>query len=315
MHVTSGRWRLGLLLASAAALMWATLPIALKLMLEEMDAYTITWYRLLGAALVLGVYLARRGGLPAYKGFVRGSWGLILTAALGLAGNYLLYLLGLNYVSPGTAQIVIQLAPIILLLGSLILFKEAFFRIQWMGLLVLGVGLLLFFNDKLDELTDLGANRTIGVALVLASAVTWGGYALAQKQLLINFTSVQILWTIYLVCSAILLPLSTPGQLFSLGISELILLAFLIANTLVAYGCFAESLEHWEASRVSALLSTTPLITIGIVSLLARLNPEMMSPEQLNGLSILGAALVVGGSIAIAVGKTGTTARISLPAD
>ena len=53
MHVSSGRWLYGFLLALTTTLLWGVLPIMLKEVLKVMDPYTVTWYRLLSAGLVL----------------------------------------------------------------------------------------------------------------------------------------------------------------------------------------------------------------------------------------------------------------------
>ena len=45
MHATTGRWKLGLALALVTAVCWGLLPIALRIVLDGMDAWTITWYR------------------------------------------------------------------------------------------------------------------------------------------------------------------------------------------------------------------------------------------------------------------------------
>ena len=37
LHQASGRWKLGLLLALITAACWSTLPVALKITLEELD--------------------------------------------------------------------------------------------------------------------------------------------------------------------------------------------------------------------------------------------------------------------------------------
>ena len=47
MHVSSGRWLFGLLLALTTAVLWGILPIKLKEVLQVMDPITVTWYRLL----------------------------------------------------------------------------------------------------------------------------------------------------------------------------------------------------------------------------------------------------------------------------
>ncbi|MFX8262295.1 EamA family transporter, partial [Acinetobacter baumannii] len=57
LHRASGRWRLGLSLTLLTALCWATLPIALKITLEQLDPITLTWFRFAVAALGVGGWL------------------------------------------------------------------------------------------------------------------------------------------------------------------------------------------------------------------------------------------------------------------
>lgn len=304
LHRARGNPRIGLLLALATVLLWGFLSIALKLLLVGgMDAFTITWYRLTASALLLGGFQARRGRLPSLRALGVRSWGLLAVALLGLLGNYVLFAVALDYVPPATAQLVIQLAPILFLLGGLTIFREAFSRPQWIGLGVLVAGLLLFFNERLLALFRLSGTEAVGVAIVAVAAVVWAGYALAQKQLLMNLSSVNILLLIYVGATVLLLPLATPSQVATLGRFELGLLAFGIVNTLAAYGCFAEALEHWEASRVSAVISLTPLVTIFAVYAVLAVWPEADIGARLDALGMAGAILIVAGSMMTALGS------------
>jgi drug/metabolite transporter (DMT)-like permease len=81
------------------------------------------------------------------------------------------------------------------------------------------------------------------------------------------------------------------------------MLLFCGLNTLMAYGAFAEALDHWEASRVSAVIALTPLVTLISVWAVSLLTPTLIAPEHLTLLGLLGAILVVAGSVAIAIGK------------
>ena len=55
----SANWRLGFTLSLTTAALWGLLPIALKVVLEGMDAYTIVWWRFAVAAA--GLALAAGG--------------------------------------------------------------------------------------------------------------------------------------------------------------------------------------------------------------------------------------------------------------
>ena len=78
-------------------------------------------------------------------------------------------------------------------------------------------------------------------------------------------------------------------------------LLFAALNTLGAYGCFAAALEHWPASRVSAVLALTPLATLAFGILGARCLPGLVSAEPVSTTSLIGAGLVVMGSIGVSL--------------
>lgn len=298
MHPVTGNWRLGLVLSLITALMWGMLPIALKLLLPVMDAVTITWYRFVAAGLLLGAYLLMSRKLPARSGLSGTGWKLLLVCVAGLCGNYLLYLLGLRLTSPAAAQIVIQLAPAFLLLGGVWIYGETFRIRQWAGFAILLSGLLLFFHDRIDALSSGSGDESLGVALIVLSAIFWAGYALAQKQLLARYSSNAIMWMIYLCAALLLIPVSVPRQVLALDGFGWFLLIFSSLNTLVAYGCFAEALNHWQASRISAVLAITPLVTLAATVILGRLYDGIVY-SRADSLSLLGACIVVAGSIAI----------------
>jgi drug/metabolite transporter (DMT)-like permease len=101
------------------------------------------------------------------------------------------------------------------------------------------------------------------------------------------------------------LPFSDFAPTQDLSQWQWLLLAFCGVNTLIAYGCFAEALAHLEASRVSAIIALTPLLTVLIVQLIPI---EGIVAEPLGALSLLGALMVVCGSVAAATAKGQTTA-------
>lgn len=291
----------GLTLTLVTVACWGMLPVALKALLVYMDPWTITWYRFLVAAIVLGGWLAFTGGLPRPRAWSASAALLLAVAVLGLVGNYVLYLVGLDHVEPGTAQVVIQLAPMFLLLGGLFVFREPFRAGQWLGLAVLVTGLVVFFHDRLAMLVSPGTGPGRGVALIVAAAVTWAAYGLAQKKLGGTLSPASVLLVVYIAAVPLLLPASAPGVLFDLDGAALALLAFCSANTLVAYGCFAEAMKAWEASRVSAVLAVTPLATLGVVSLTHRWFPDHVPAESVDALALGGALMVVAGSATTAL--------------
>lgn len=309
LHQPSGRSRLGFALAAVTMLLWGVLPLALKQALRSLDAVTITWFRFGAASLVLGAFLASRGRLPRVAQLGRTGWGLLAVATLGLAANFLAFLVGLDLTSPASAQVLIQLAPMLLGLGSLVVFRERYAPVQWLGIALLAGGLLAFFSSQLAELGAGGGTTErylLGAGLLVLAAVTWAAYGLAQKQLLRALPSQGLMLCIYVGCFLCFAPGARPAAVPALSAAELGVLLFCAANTLVAYGAFASALSHWEASRVSAVLSLTPLATLGFSLAGAALFPALVHAERVSRTSVAGAAAVVAGSMLVTLGARGS---------
>lgn len=230
-------------------------------------------------------------------------WGLMALAIAGLLANYLLFLIGLEQTSPSNSQVIIQLAPVLMGLGAIAIFKERYILLQWLGLSVLALGLVLFFHEQLRVLVASQTQYLLGSAILVLAAAAWAVYALAQKQLLQRLPSSNIMLGIYGGSAILLTPMSTPTAIATLSPLHLGVLIFCGLNTLIAYGSFAEALEHWEASRVSAVLALTPIVTLVSMQGMSRLFPEAIEPERITGLGAIGAILVVSGSSAIALGR------------
>ncbi len=300
MHQSSGRVGLGFSLALLTAVLWGLLPIALKWLLSSMSAATITWIRFMVAAVLVGLVLLVRRKIPSLRSLNTRKKLLILIAIAGLLLNYILYLNGLFLLTAETAQVVIQLAPFLMMLGAVYLFKERLLLWQKIGAWLLVFGLLLFFNDRLALLLTQFGSEGIGLLLVIAAAVAWACYALAQKQLLMSFNSQQVMWLIYMAGALCFLPSADLTPVVGLSAWQWGIVVFCCLNTIVAYGAFAEALQHWQAANVSAVLAITPLLTIGFAQLLAYFNPQFPS-ESLNAWAWVGALLVVAGSVLTAL--------------
>lgn len=303
LHQSSGRWRLGLALSLLTVLLWGVLPIALKIMLQVLDVYTLTWFRFAIAFGLLAIYLALRRKLPTLQQLRSTSLGLLAIATIFLAVNYLLFLQGLALTSANNAEVLIQLAPVLFGLGAIAIFKERYTLRQWAGMAVLVLGFVLFFNEQLRTLITGASNYLIGSSLIIIAAAAWAVYALAQKQLLQQLSSANVMLIIFGGCALMFSPVAAPQKIFTISSLHLATLLFCGLNTLVAYGAFAEALENWEASRVSAVISLAPLCTLVAVEVVSSVMPNLIAPEPLTILGIVGAILVVAGCMAIALGR------------
>ncbi|MCV6606330.1 MAG: DMT family transporter [Porticoccaceae bacterium] len=299
----TNNWKLGLPLTLGAALMWALLPIMLKGVLSDVSPATSAFYRFLMAGVMLLTILSLRNKENNLHKLARPRLLLAtLFAGLMLAGNYLFFAWGVKYITPSASQVLIQLAPIMLLLGSILLFREPFSPRQWLGCLIFIAGLLLFFHHRVEELLHTPGEYGLGILLIVVAALVWAVYALVQKRILRHIDAQQLNLVVFFIGALSLLPFSGP-LVPDISAGQWLLLVLCGANTLIAYGCFTAALHHWQATKVSATLTTVPILTLCIIPLCLQIWPGLFAPEQLGILNYSGAALVVVGSLTVVVSR------------
>lgn len=303
LHKPSGRGQLGLALSLVTAFFWGILPLALRLVLETLDAMTLIWFRFIVAAAFVAATLAFRKRLPSLRGRSMRSYALIAVALFGLLLNYIFFTLGLHWTTPETAQVLIQLSPVMFLAGSVFMFGERLTRTQTLGVLIMLCGFGLFFHHKFGAMLQFDSTYASGIGMLLLAGVTWAAYAMAQKQLLTEMPSPAIMLLIYAGSTFFMSFAASPMAIAGLSTLSIAVLIFTAVNTIIAYGAFAEALQHWEAARVSAVLSITPIITIITVEIAHAIWPEHIPHESFPLLSYFGAACVVTGSMMTSLGK------------
>lgn len=299
MNAQTSSWKVGLPLAVATAMQWAVVPILGKGLLHTLDPQTLTWYRQIGCALPMALFFLWQR--PSWAGLRdRRALKLLAICVIGLAGNAFFFNAGLNYATPSATQMIAQLGPVLTLLGAVLLFKESFTRRQWSGTVAIVGGLGLFFHSRIADLTGL-TGYGIGLLLLAFTPLFWSSYALAQKRLGRRLETQQVLIIAYVIGTLLFLPVSTPTQALALdGLGMTLLLGTLLLY-LFSYVTLGLAMNRWEASRVSAMLTLTPLFTLFFSAITERLAPGYIAAEPIGLLNLLGAALVVGGSLIIAL--------------
>ena len=300
MIVPEKSWLRGLLLSLATAVLWGGMPLALRGMVDYLDPLTATSYRYLLCALGNAAYLWLLGNTN-WRHLREGRVLLLLSICIaGLLINNVMFLYGLKLTSPGAAQVISQLGPVMLLLGGVLIFREAFSIRQWLGAVLVVSGLVLFFHNRLEALRDLD-RYGIGMLILLIAPVFWAAYGLAQKKLSGRLGPQQVLLLIYGSGVLLLLPTTSPQTVVAMPVTGHLLAVAGMIITVLSYITFSTALAQWEASRVSAVLTLTPLFTLLATRIASAIHPGLFSAEHPDTLSWLGAAGVVAGSLFVAV--------------
>lgn len=287
----------GVLYALVTALMWGVLAIALKIAVTKIDPETIVWFRFILSFIPLLVWVLLRKR-EALKILVKPPV-ILIVAAVMLSLNYLGFNYGVQYTSPGNAQIFIQLAQILLAVAGIVFLHERFSRVQAIGFLLAIAGLGLFYHQQLVHFAENKGEYRLGIFLILMAAVAWATYAILQKVLVVRHSGVALNLFLFGLPTFLFLPFVKFPQLAHLGVGWWLLLIFLGLNTLVSYTTLALSLKYLEASKISIILIMNPILTFIVMGILGAVHFSMVVPEKFTLVSVTGALTVLAGALLV----------------
>ncbi|HPE56711.1 MAG TPA: DMT family transporter [Bacteroidales bacterium] len=285
----------GILFASTTAFFWGFLAIALKVASGLLDPLTIVWFRFLIAFSVLFFFFLIKK--PRYLKILRQPPLHIIIASLGLGINYLAFLYGLKLTTPNTAQVIIQVGPIMLGVVGLVFFHEKISKRQALGYLVAGTGLFIFYRESLSSIIGDEEMFSMGILWVVVAAMAWVVYATFQKMLVKKYPAQQLNLFLFALPVLLFLPFIKPSGFLLLGFWEWMLMIYLGLNTLIAYGSLAMAFKYLEASKISIIVTLNPIITFIIMGSLTLAEVSWIEPEILSTRGLIAALLVLTGAI------------------
>lgn len=287
--------------AATTALFWGFLAIFIKVTLNDVAPVIVVWFRFSVAFAFLFAYFSikDRKKLSIIK---NPPWLLIL-AAVSLTINYLGFANGINLTSPSNAQVFIQLGPITLAIIGIVVFKERLSFRQIMGFVVAIVGMASFYRDQIQNLLGSEEVYFAGVLWLILGALAWATYASLHKKLVQKFHAQQLNLIVYGLPMIMLIPFVDFSAFAAFTPGLWVLLIFLGINTLVAYGCLAESFKYMEANKISVIITLNPIITFSVMTLLGTMQVDWIDAEIFTVYSIVGALLVLSGAIMVVIPK------------
>lgn len=281
----------GILYASLTSLLWGFLAIGQKVMLDYADPYTIVCSRFFIAFIILLVYFIIQK--PQELKILKRPPFLIIIAGIAVGINYVGSLKGLDYTTPGNLQILIQTSPLMLLLVSILLFKEKVTKTQIFGFFLVVIGLAVFYRNQLIAFANNEEAYNIGIIYIFIAAVAWVFYAIIQKILVKKYHAQLLNMIMYFIPMAALLPFVDYSTFARLELWQLILLICLGLNTLIAYGSISLAFKYTQANKVSIIITFAPVITVITMTILTLLNVTWIKGEILSLESSIGAAFII----------------------
>jgi drug/metabolite transporter (DMT)-like permease len=291
----------GVYFAAMTAILWGFLAIALKVVLYELPPITVAWFRFsISFVLLFLFYLI----FDRKKTFilVKPPFFAIL-AGIFIGINYVGFIIGIQYTSPNISQVFIQAGPVLLALSGFILFKEKIFLRQGIGLIVVLLGMVIFYHETIIKLASGAANYKTGVLWVLLGAVAWAAYAIAQKKAVIEHNPMQLNLILFGLPSLYLLPFVEFPKFSGVTSMGWGMLLFAGLNTLASYGFLAYALKYLQANKISVIITLNPIITFVLMEILTRRKVDWIQPETITFYAALGALTVISGVIMVVIRK------------
>lgn len=297
----------GLIYTLITVLMWGVLAIALKVAVKVIDSPTIVWFRFSLAFTGMALWAAFNDP-KALKILYQPSLILIISTLM-LAWNYIGFMLGVQYTSPGNAQIAVQTGQIVLAIFGIVFFKERLTLLQSIGFLLTLLGFWIFYQQHVTVANEDTSKYTKGILFTVSGALTWAIYAAMQKKLVRQHPVTTLNIFIFGLPVLLYFPFANFESLQHLSVGYWLLLIFLGANTLISYVCLSLALKYMEAGKVSVLLIMNPILTFVIMGVLTWLQVSWIAPEHFSVLSVLGALVALGGAMLVVWKKSKVTSE------
>lgn len=281
-------------------LLWGFLPIILKIALNQFSAGTIACFRFFFAFIVLYLILSVKGSQPS--GFLKKPPLLGILAGASLAANYFGMTESVNLSSPSNAAVLIQLAPVILVIVGVAFFKERVKWEQFSGFVIAALGFSLFYIDQLGNVKDIELYSSATVYIVFA-AVVWVLYISCQKILSRSYSAQMLNLLVYGVAALALVAKVQWTEFSGIGWQGWTLLVVLGINTLLAYGALAEAVKYIPLTVISPVITLNPLITLSAMLVLPQFTAGILVPETIGTGGYIGAVIAVTGVVLVLARK------------
>ena len=245
-----------------AVIFWGTSFVATKTVLYEIKPLTVIILRLIFAIILLttiAVYTRRSFSINLK------NHGWVFILALIAVFHLWIQVTGLQYTTASNTGWIIGTAPIFMAILGFMIYKEKINLLQFGGILIAILGLLLLIGK--GDILNIGLIKNQGDLLVLGSAFTWGVYSMVNKKISLTYSPLMTILYLFIMMAIIIIPFTLNTEtiqsvinLSSTGWIAVIFLGLFCSG--VAYVIWAQALRDLESAKVGAFLYLEPLVTV-----------------------------------------------------
>lgn len=258
---------------------FATLPIAVKVALRDLSSPSLALLRVTGAALL---FVALQATLVRERIRSRADYARLAGyALLGVVANQLLYITALTMTTATAAQMLQTAGPATTLLVAIVLGKEGSSRGKWAGIGLAGAGALYLVG------LDLTGGSGMGNLLALLNVVCYSAYLVVSRDLVRRYDPLTVITWVFVFGVAGIAPWGVPGLLAERGAVSAATWAALawivVLPTVLAYYLNVWALKRVESSAVAVFVYLQPVVTALLAGPLLgeRLSPRLLPAAAL----------------------------------
>jgi drug/metabolite transporter (DMT)-like permease len=240
---------------------WSFSFIWFKVANETFRPLTIVFIRLVIAIIILNVFISLTGSHIKIRKEDRK-----LFLLLALFEPFLYFLgesFGLTYVSATTGSVIISTIPVIAALGAWFLYREKLRIINYMGIIISFIGILVFIFNKDGSLSF----DVRGIILLLFAVFSAVGYNLTLNRLVVSYDPVYIVNIQNMIGALLFLPLFLIFELRHLADTTITFRSLIpVAELSLFASCgafilFAYSVRQMGISRANVFTNCIPIFT------------------------------------------------------
>ena len=271
------------------SLMASGTHIVAKVVVRDVESFTLTVIRTVISSVAMGVILLLRGKRPAVRREDYSSFFWLAFLAVPL--NQFLFLYGMRFTIPSNAALLYATTPIIVLVFSHFFLGESLSRFKVAGVVMgfTGVTIVIFERGLSASMEYVFGNVVIFVAVL-----AWALYTVYGRKMIVKYGAIETSCLTLIGGTLLFLPVGiVPALRFPYGTitaANWLQIGYLaIVTSVFSYLLWYYALGRIEAGRVALFSNFQPiLVTVLAVTLLG----QSVTPAF-----IIGGAIAIGGVV------------------
>ena len=253
-------------------LLWASIPVATKKILIELDNIQTLFYSTIFSTAVMGILVLVENKSKLLKGY--GHKKILFMAVLGFLGNYFYYILlyaAFERTTAAEAFILEYTWPLMVLLLSFFILKEKVTVLKLIGIAISFFGIVVITTQ--GQLTSVSFTNLYGNLLAICSAVVFALFSVLGKKSDFDHTVSVFIYFL----AALIYSIPTVFFFSSFKLPSIRTWLWIIYNGVfvngISYVFWFKALKGGKTHLISNLLYLTPFVSLIYIALLFSKNP------------------------------------------